>query len=195
MIEFVVDLIVSIISAIGYLGIFVLMVFESMVLPVPSEAVMPFAGYLVAQGRFDFWAAVLVSGIASVVGSLIGYAMGYYGGYPIVHKVGKYLFLNEHHLKWTERWFKRHGSLTILISRFIPIVRHLISIPAGVAKMDLKKFILFTAVGATLWNAFLLYVGMRLADHWELIGEYSRYLDVVVVLAVIAYLFFHFRKK
>ncbi|MBU0980423.1 MAG: DedA family protein [Nanoarchaeota archaeon] len=194
MIEFLVEYITLFIDKIGYIGIFVLMVLESMIAPIPSEAVMPFAGYLVTQGRFDFWTAAIISGLASVVGSLIGYYMGYVGGYPIVRKVGKYLFLDEGHLKWTERFFKKYGSITIFTARFIPVVRHLISIPAGIARMDLKRFVFYTAIGATIWNTFLLYVGFRLAEHWHLITEYSRPLDMIVLAVIAIYLMIHVRK-
>ncbi|MFH1409744.1 MAG: DedA family protein [Nanoarchaeota archaeon] len=193
MIEFIVDWITGFISGVGYFGVFLLMVFESMVMPIPSEAVMPFAGYLVAIGTYNFWTMVVISGLASIAGSLISYAMGYYGGYPVVHRVGRFLFLNESHLRWTHRWFERHGSATIFISRFIPVVRHLISIPAGVAKMSLKKFVFYTAIGATMWNSFLLWLGVRLAEHWDLIGKYSKVLDVIVIVVIVGYLFFHFR--
>ena len=184
----------------GYFGLFILMALESMIAPVPSEIVMPFAGYLVLQGRFGFWAAVLASGLGSVFGSLISYYMGSYLGRPFILKFGKYLLLEEEHLEWTEKWFKKQGSKTIFISRFVPVVRHLISIPAGIARMPLQKFILYTFIGATLWNSILLYAGFKLGEHWGKIHEYSRELDIVFIIA--AALFFayfiwkhHHRKK
>lgn len=184
----------------GYFGLFVLMALESMIAPVPSEIVMPFAGYLALQGRFDFWAAVLVSGLGSIFGSLLSYFMGSYLGRPFILKFGKYLLLEEEHLDWTEKWFKKQGSRTIFISRFVPVVRHLISIPAGIAKMPLRKFLVYTFVGATLWNLALLYAGFRLGEHWDKIHEYSRELDIIFVIAVASFLAYfvlkhHHRRK
>ena len=172
----------------GYFGIFILMSLESMIAPVPSEIVMPFAGYLVAQGKFSFWGALLASSIGSIAGSLISYYMGVYLGRPAILKFGKYLLLNEEHLEWTEKWFKNLGEKTILISRFIPVVRHLISIPAGIAGMNIPKFAIFTAIGATIWNFILLYAGFRLGSHWELIHKYSSQLDILFIIGIVMFM-------
>lgn len=184
----------------GYFGLFILMALESMIAPVPSEVVMPFAGYLVLQGRFAFWAAVLVSGLGSIFGSVLSYYIGSRLGRPFILKFGKYLLLEEEHLEWTEKWFMKQGSKTIFISRFVPVVRHLISIPAGIARMSLQKFLLYTFAGATLWNSILLYAGFKLGKHWDKIHEYSRELDVIFVIAValfFAYFIFkhHHKRK
>lgn len=177
---------VSIISATGYLGIFVLMMLESMVAPVPSELVMPFAGFLVADGKFSLWLVIIVSSLASITGSLVSYAVAFFGEKELIHKFGRFVFLDKDELDWTQRWFEKRGSITILISRFIPVIRHLISIPAGLARMDLKRFIAFTAVGATAWNTFLLWVGMQLRERWELVKQYSKPLDIIVIILVAA---------
>src|SRR3989338_6440555 len=169
-------------TATGYLGLFILIALESMIAPVPSEVVMPFAGYLALQGQFNFWIALLVSSLGSIFGSLLSYYIGVYGGRPFVLKFGKYLLLEEEHLEWTEKWFKRHGEKTIFISRFVPVVRHLISIPAGIAKMSLQKFTIYTFVGATIWNLILLYAGFKLGEHWDKIHEFSKELDIMFVI-------------
>ena len=186
--------IVAGISLGGYFGVFVLMALESMIAPVPSEAVMPFAGYLVMQGNFNFWLELLASSFGSIVGSLISYYIGSYGGRPLVLKFGKYFLLDEEHLAWTEKWFKKQGSKTILISRFIPVVRHLISIPAGIAKMAVNKFIIFTLIGATIWNGILLYAGFRLGSHWDKIHKFSSQIDAIFVIAI-GVLIIYFVKK
>ncbi len=190
---------VSIISSTGYAGIFILMVLESMVAPIPSELVMPFAGFLVADGKLNFWLVVLASTLASITGSLISYYIAFFGEKELIHKFGRFVLLDKEELEWTQRWFTKHGSITILVSRFIPVVRHLISIPAGLARMDLKKFILFTAIGATAWNTFLLWVGMTLRERWELVHKYSKQLDVLVLvilaLAVSYLVYKHFKKR
>lgn len=193
------ELFTSVISSTGYFGIFILMTLESMVAPVPSELVMPFAGFLVADGKLSLWLVVVVSTLASITGSLLSYFIAYFGEKELIHKFGKFVLLDKDELEWTQRWFLRHGSITILISRFIPVIRHLISIPAGLARMDLKRFILFTAVGATAWNSFLLWVGIQLRERWQLVEQYSKPLDVImVVLIVVAvgyYAYKHLKKK
>lgn len=186
-VEKIVEYITLGMSAGGYLGLFILMALESMIAPVPSEVVMPFAGYLVLQGRFNFWIAVLVSGFGSIFGSLASYYIGAYLGRPFVLKFGKYLLLEEEHLEWTEKWFKSQGEKTIFISRFVPVVRHLISIPAGMAKMPMRKFAVYTFVGATIWNLILLYAGFKLGEHWGKIHKFSKELDTIFVAAVLLF--------
>ena len=183
----------------GYFGLFILMTLESMIAPVPSEVVMPFAGYLVLQGKFEFWIAVLVSSLGSIFGSLLSYYIGVYGGRPFVLKFGKYLLLEEGHLEWTEKWFKKQGEKTIFISRFVPVVRHLISIPAGMAKMPMQKFLIYTFAGASIWNFILLYAGFKLGSHWDKLHKFSKELDIIFVAGVILFLIYfvwkHKKKK
>jgi membrane protein DedA with SNARE-associated domain len=174
----------------GYVGVFILMTLESMVAPVPSEAVMPFAGFLVYSNTFSMPWVIIASTIGSIVGSLISYYIGLWGGKPVVLKFGKYLLLDKHHLEITEKFFAKYGEKTIFICRFIPVVRHLISIPAGVGKMNVVKFSMYTVIGAAIWNAILAYLGLWLGEKWSLIHHYSRYLDyivVVVIIGVVAY--------
>jgi membrane protein DedA with SNARE-associated domain len=167
----------------GYVGVFLLMTLESMVAPVPSELVMPFAGFLIFTGQFGVVPVLVASTLGSIVGSLLSYGMGMLGK-PVVLRYGRYLLLNVHHLEWTEKFFLRHGGKTIFISRFIPVVRHLISIPAGLARMPLIPFIIYTAVGATMWNMFLTYLGFRLKQNWPVIQKYTHILDYFVVAAL-----------
>lgn len=170
----------------GYFGAAFLMALESMVVPVPSEAVMPFVGFLVADGKWDLWAAIAATSTGSAIGSAVSYAMGYYGGKPFVLKVGRYLLLNLHDLERTEDFFsRRKGTLTLFISRFIPVVRHLISVPAGTGKMKPSPFLLATIAGATLWNSFLLGCGMYLREKWGLVQRYSNEVDIVVLAALL----------
>lgn len=183
--EILIEYTTHLISITGYFGIFVLMILESMVLPVPSEAVMPFGGFLISDGQMSWFGVVLASSLGSVVGSTISYMLGKYAGRPFVIKFGKYLLLNEDHLTSTEQFFNKHGQKAVFISRFIPVVRHLISIPAGTSNMPFIKFIVYTVVGATLWNSFLAYVGFRLRDNWDTVKSYTEWLDILVVLAII----------
>ncbi len=175
----------------GYTGLFLLMALESMIAPIPSEIVMPFAGFLVTSGRFTLLAVAFVSALGSVFGSLLSYWIGVFGGRRFVVKYGRFLLLDETHLEWTERFFARYGDKAIFISRFVPVVRHLISIPAGIGKMSLKKFCLYTFIGALIWNTFLAWLGIKLGERWEIIHNYSRQLDyVMIVLIVVAFAYF-----
>jgi membrane protein DedA with SNARE-associated domain len=173
-----------IIEQLGYWGAGFLMALESMVAPVPSELVMPFVGFLAAEGKLTIEGAILATSLGSIVGSLISYFLGYLGGRPLVLKVGRYLLLNKEHLEWTEHWFANHGSWTILVSRFIPVVRHLISLPAGLGKMRLVPFCIYTLIGATAWNSFLLACGYKLRQNWTLVQQYSHELDIIVAIGL-----------
>lgn len=182
----------------GLPGAGFLMALESMIFPIPSEVVMPPLGMAVHQGQFPLWAAITATSIGSLVGSLISYYLGYFGGKPLVVKIGKFLLLNEHHLDLTTAWFKKWGSLTVFVSRFVPVVRHFISIPAGMAKMNILKFSLYTVIGATLWNSLLLYLGYIMEKNWESILTYRTPLDaamvVLILIAIIAWYWMHLRK-
>ncbi|MCI0666540.1 MAG: DedA family protein [Methylococcaceae bacterium] len=191
--EVISEVAVNILDSTEYAGAAVLMALESMIAPVPSEAVMPFVGFQVADGKWNFWLATLATSLGSITGSLLSYWMGYAGGKPVVLKFGKYLLLNVHDLEMTERYFhRRQGLMTVFIARFIPVVRHFISIPAGMGKMPLVPFILVTALGSTLWNVFLLICGMKLREHWTIVQTYSHQADLVIVaLALIALAWFY----
>jgi len=188
--------ITELISYLGYTGVFILMALESMIAPVPSEMVMPFAGFLMYTGQFSILGVFLASTLGSIAGSLASYWMGRRGEGVVLH-YGRYLMLNPHHLEWTTDFFCRYGSRTIFISRFIPVVRHLISIPAGLGRMALVPFVIYTAMGAALWNMFLAFLGMKLKEHWEIIHHYSHTLDIgVVVGAVLAVaVYFYWRRR
>jgi membrane protein DedA with SNARE-associated domain len=175
----------QLIGQLGYTGVALLMALESMIFPVPSELVMPFAGFLVNQGVFHFWFVVIASTIGSLVGSLIMYGVGYYGGGIFVKRYGHYVLLEEEDLSRAERWFKTHGGLAVFACRFIPVIRHVSSVPAGAARMHLAKFLFYTALGAAIWNTFLLWVGIKLGEHWDEITKYTHIFDIVVVILAI----------
>lgn len=183
----------------GYGMVAILMMLESMIFPVPSEGVMPFAGFLIYEGKFTFLGTIFFSTLGSIIGSLISYVAGIYGGKPFVLKFGKYLLLDQHHLEATERFFGKYGDKTIFVSRFIPVVRHLISIPAGVGRMNLTKFCIYTIVGAGMWNGFLAWVGFKLRDNWEEVMKYSSVVDIVMVgvlgPAVIYFVYMQVKKR
>ncbi|OFX42662.1 MAG: hypothetical protein A2046_17045 [Bacteroidetes bacterium GWA2_30_7] len=195
--ELIVNFIVQFIAETGYLSIFILMVLESMIAPVPSEAVMPFAGFLIVEGQFTFTGVIFFSTLGSIIGSLISYYIGAWGGRPFVLKFGKYLLLDKSHLELTEKFFSKRGELTIFVSRFIPVVRHFISIPAGMGRMNIFKFIIYTILGAGLWNSFLTYIGYILKNNWKEVMKYSHVIDIVVLVAILivfVYIVYKFRK-
>ncbi len=195
-VEILADYFVLLIQTHGYGAILFLMALESMIAPVPSELVMPFAGYVAAQGNLDFVLVNTFALLGSILGSMISYWAGKFLGRDLVIKYGKFLGLRESHLHWTEKWFAAHGSITILVGRFIPVVRHLISIPAGISNMPKREFLVMTIIGAVIWNGFLAYLGFILKDQYTLIAEYSSTLDIVVVLVlIILFIYFLHRKK
>jgi len=185
--ENVAQLAVRCLDVSGYYGAGLLMALESMVAPLPSEAVMPFVGFQVADGKWNLGLAILATSIGSIAGSWLSYLIGDYGGRPLVLKVGKYLLLDKEDLEQTEAFFNRRaGTWTIFIARFIPVVRHLISIVAGMGKMPMLPFLTATLVGATIWNTFLLFCGMKLRKNWTIVEKYSHEIDIVVVLVLAA---------
>ncbi len=188
-----------IVQSIGYAGVFLLMTAESMVLPMPSEAVMPFVGFAIAEGALGWPGSIVAATLGSITGSLIGYGIGRWGGRPFVARFGRYVLIDPEDLAGTERFFQRRGSLTILVARFIPVVRHLISIPAGISRMSLVPFCIFTVVGAGAWNSFLAFVGFTLRRNWDTVLRYSSVIDVVVlallVLLVVWYVARHLLRR
>lgn len=189
----------AVVGATGYAGIAFLMALESTMVPLPSELVMPFAGFLAAEGRFNIWLVIFFSSVGSLAGSLVSYYIGKFGGIPLVKNLGKYLLVDEGDLETSERWFSKYGEATIFICRFIPVIRHLISIPAGVARMDVRKFCIYTIVGAAIWNAILTYTGYLLRENWEVLHHYMRPVSIVIffILSIAFAIFFykHVAKK
>ncbi|MEK6793422.1 MAG: DedA family protein [Spirochaetota bacterium] len=184
--EFLATYITAFIEKTGYVSVFILMTMESMIFPIPSEAVMPFAGFNIAAGKFTWWGVLVASTLGSIAGSFISYYIGAYGGKPFINKFGKYFLLDKDDLTFTERFFARFGEITIFICRFIPIVRHLISLPAGIARMNIVRFGIFTIIGATMWNMFLAWAGFTLKKNWELVMRYSKVVDIVVIVVLMA---------
>jgi membrane protein DedA with SNARE-associated domain len=164
--DIVFNTIVSLLYQTGYLGVFLLMVAESATLPIPSEVVLPLGGYLVSQGRLEFWSTVAVATVGSLVGTMVDYGIGYYLGRPAVLRYGRIVRFSEKRLETTERWFGSHGKSVVLLARFVPLLRTLIAFPAGLVKMDVKRFLVYSAVGILIWDIALVYLG-------ELAGQNS----------------------
>ncbi|HVQ01194.1 MAG TPA: DedA family protein [Candidatus Thermoplasmatota archaeon] len=187
------------IQTFGYGGIFFLMMLESMVVPVPSELVMPFAGFLIEKGSFTFPLIILASTLGSITGSLIFYYVGKTGGHALVEKYGKYVLINHDDVRKTEEWFHRRGELTVFFARLVPVIRHLISLIAGIGKMEIKRFTLYTIIGAALWNTILAYLGYMLGQHWEEVNRYTDLISYVIVILIIVFIIYfvyrHLKKR
>ena len=166
-IEILSGLIVATISALGYPGVVLMMGIESACIPLPSEIIMPFSGYLVYTGRFGLWEVATAGAIGCVVGSLVAYWVGMYGGRPVIEKYGRYVLISLHDLDIADRWFARRGELIVFGSRLLPVIRTFIAFPAGVARMNLGRFIVYTFLGSFPWCLGLAYVGQKLGEQWD----------------------------
>jgi membrane protein DedA with SNARE-associated domain len=158
--DLIFNTIVNLLNHTGYLGVFLLMVMESATLPVPSEVVLPLAGYLVYNGQLEFWSTVAVATIGSLVGTMVDFGIGYYLGRPAVLRYGRIVRFSEKRLETTERWFASHGKSVVLLARFVPLLRTLIAFPAGIVRMDVKRFLVYSAVGILVWDIALIYLGV-----------------------------------
>lgn len=173
------------ISSMGYGGIVLLMGIESANIPLPSEVIMPFSGFLVWSGRFSLIWVALAGGFGCLWGSLLSYWIGAKGGRPLIEKYGKYILMSHHDLDITDRWFKKWGMPTVFIGRLLPVVRTFISFPAGIAKVDLWKFSIYTFVGSVIWSYFLGWVGFKLGENWESLKGYFHRFDVVIGILIL----------
>lgn len=189
---------VDTIGVMGYPGIFLLMAMESSVIPIPSEVVMPPAGYLAQQGEMNIWVAILWGTVGSLVGAYANYGAAHYLGRPLVLKYGKYVWITEEKFAKVETFFHRHGEISTFIGRLLPVVRHLISLPAGLAGMNHLKFSLYTLLGAGIWVSILTWIGYFIGRNQELIMKYSHQALIGVIIfsivLIAAYIRRHKRK-
>ena len=180
----------DIVARMGYPGVFLLVMLESTLVPVPSELVFPFAGYFASKGIFSLPVLLVINSAGALLGSGIGYWIGAAGGKPLLLKYGKWFLIRKHDIEKTEKWFKDHGKATIFFARLVPVIRHIISLPAGVARMPLRSFFLQTFLGSTLWGSFLILLGYYLGNNWESVANKLKRFDlvigVIVVVAVMA---------
>jgi membrane protein DedA with SNARE-associated domain len=176
----------SVVSDMGYPGLFILIMLESTLVPIPSELVMPFAGWLAYKGEFSLPVILVINSVAALVGSGICYWLGAAGGKPLLLKYGKFILVRRKDIEKTEAFFARHGKATILVGRFLPVVRHIISIPAGIARMPLVPFFTQTFIGATIWGSVLIMIGYELGGKWESVAKQLKKVDLAVGLGIIA---------
>ncbi len=201
MLERFIDWLLQTLLQLGYPGIIALMAMESSILPVPSELVMPPAGYWAAKGQMSVAVALLCGVLGSVIGALANYYGAQWIGRSLIRRYGKYVLLSEKNLERSERFFAEHGEISTLIGRLFPVIRHLISIPAGLHRMPLPKFILYTAVGATVWCAILTWIGYFLGQHESVLRneEIHRYVTgallILIPLTLITVLVYVLRRR
>ncbi len=198
MLQEAINWLVTTIGAMGYTGIFLLMAMESSVFPIPSELVMPPAGYLAQQGRMDMSLAILSGTFGSLVGAYVNYFVARFLGRPLLLKYGKYVWITEEHFDRVEHFFKQHGEISTFIGRLLPVVRHLISLPAGLAGMNHFKFAIYTLLGAAIWVSVLAGIGYFIGENQELILRYSHkaVIHVIAFCAVLVgvYVWLHKRR-
>jgi len=197
--DFITNTIIQIISATGYVGLFLLMVAESCGAPAPSTIVMPFSGFLVATGQMNFWLAVIVGTFANLTGSLLVYFISLKGGRPLLEKYGRYILIGKQDLDKADKWFAKYGEATVFFSRLFPLIRTAISFPAGVAKMNFKKFVVFSFLGSLVWNIVLVFLGIKLQNNWEavrkIISSFGSVILILFLLAAGLYAWRHIKKR
>ncbi len=192
-------LIKTVIGVTGYGGIALLMAIESACIPLPSELIMPFAGYLVFDGKMSlFWAAT-AGAIGCNLGSLVAYEIGFYGGRPLVERFGSYILMGRRELDWADHFFQRWGQAAVFVGRLLPVVRTFIALPAGIARMPRGRFHLYTFLGSWPWCFGLAYLGMKLGENWRSLGKYFHKFDAVIgavlVIAVVYFVYSHWQNR
>jgi membrane protein DedA with SNARE-associated domain len=176
----------SLIGFAGYGGIALLMAIESACIPLPSELIMPFAGYLVYEGQMNLWWVATAGAIGCNLGSLVAYEIGCYGGRPLVERYGRWILMGKRELEWADRFFARWGYLAVFVGRLLPVIRTFIALPAGVARMPRGRFHLYTFLGSWPWCLALAYFGMKLGENWRSLGKYFHQFDFVIGFLLVA---------
>ena len=196
---FVANWIMGVISSLGYTGIILLMAIESANIPLPSEIIMPFAGFLVSEGQMNLWLAGLAGAIGCALGSALSYWVGYVGGRPLIEKYGKYILISRHDLDLADKWFAKYGQITVFVGRLLPVVRTFISFPAGISKMNFWRFIIYSFVGSLPWCILLAYVGEKMGENWDSLRKYFHGFDwailSLIVIGIIWYVWRHIKNS
>ena len=169
----------------GYPAVFILITLESTLVPIPSELVMPFAGFMAYKGEFSLPVILVINSVGALLGSGLCYWIGVVGGKPFLVKYGKYFLVNQHDIAKTETFFAKHGKATILIARFLPVIRHVISVPAGIARMPLRGFFLQTFLGSTIWGGVLILLGYYVGANWETLANKLKRVDLLIGLILV----------
>jgi membrane protein DedA with SNARE-associated domain len=186
--------VIATISRLGYGGIVLLMAIESACIPLPSEIIMPFSGYLVFRGELHLQLVALAGAVGCVLGSIVAYYVGAWGGRPLIEKYGKYVLISHRDLALADRWFARHGDITVFVARLLPVIRTFIAFPAGVARMRLGRFNLYTFLGSYLWSLGLAWIGMKLGEHWDSLSVYFHRFDALIGVVLLVGLVWYVRR-
>ncbi|MDD5341147.1 MAG: DedA family protein [Patescibacteria group bacterium] len=199
LINFFIQIIIAIIDKTGYAGVFILMLLESCGLPIPSEIIMSFSGFLIVNGRLLFWLVVIFGVLGNLVGSCLAYLIGRYGGRTLIEKYGKYILISHHDLNLADRWFNKYGDWAVFFGRLLPVIRTYISFPAGIAEMNFKKFSLFTFLGVIPWTILFTWLGVKLGNNWELIQQKLHNFDLLMLLLllllIVLYIWRHLKNR
>jgi len=191
--------IMGVISALGYGGIVLLMAIESANIPLPSEIIMPFSGFLVAQRQLNLWWVGFFGAVGCVLGSVVSYYLGMWGGRPLIEKYGKYILISHHDLDLADHWFQKYGEATVFIGRLLPVVRTFISFPAGISRMNFGRFVVYSFLGSLPWTLVLAYVGQKMGENWEALRHYFRGFDwailILMVILIILYIYRHLKNS
>ncbi|HLN18912.1 MAG TPA: DedA family protein [Patescibacteria group bacterium] len=176
--------IIGAISLLGYSGVALMMAIESACIPLPSEIIMPFSGYLVYRGEFSLFGVALAGALGCVLGSVAAYIVGYYGGRPMAQKYGKYVLVTKYDLDLADRFFEKYGNWAVFFSRLLPVVRTFISLPAGIARMNFFQFLIYTFIGSLPFTYILAYIGMKMGENWDTLGVYFHKFDIVIGIII-----------
>lgn len=191
--------IIGVISALGYGGVILLMAIESANIPLPSEVIMPFAGFLVTRGELNLYLIAIAGAVGCVIGSIISYYLGYFGGRPLIEKYGKFILISHHDLNISDNWFKKYGELTVFFGRLLPVVRTFVSFPAGIAKMNFWRFVVYSFLGSLLWSLLLGFIGFKLGENWETLKNIFHSFDgiilALIIIGIVCWIWRHIKNR
>jgi len=195
MVESLINLVIAVLDKVGYLGVFFGMALESACIPIPSEAILPFGGFLSYSGRLNLYWVILLGTLGGTFGSLAAYYLGKLGGRPLVEKYADRLRLNRAHLEKSDYYFDKYGEKIVFFSRLIPIIRTFISLPAGISRMDVRKFLIYTFAGSLLWSTILGYAGFAMGQNWVIMRTWFHFADIAVAAVIVFYIVYMFAAR
>jgi membrane protein DedA with SNARE-associated domain len=196
LVEGITNIIINFIESYGYFAVFIWMMLDNLNIPVvPSEVILLFSGYMAYLGKLNFLLIGIVGTLGGLVGSILSYYIGYYGGIPFIKRYGKYFLISDNDLKRAEKWFHKYGAFTVCFSRMVPLVRTFISIPAGIGKMKMRKFIVYTFLGSLTWSYLISYAGLLLGPEWGYVIDFIKPFEILLLAAFLLLLAFLWKKS
>lgn len=184
--EYLYHIATTYIDAWGYWGLIIGMALESACIPIPSEIILPYGGYMVSRGILGYWPAVVAGTVGGTIGSCIAYGIGSAGGRPFILKYGRYFLVSAHDLHTADRWFTRYGHQVVFWARLLPVIRTFISLPAGISRMNFRRFLLYTILGSTPWSILFVYLGVKLGQNWDQVRRVFEEFDIIILSALVA---------